>query len=69
LIGKYLNTIEDEYARKFSAFSGEPPTQKLNYLTDLKEFIADFKDESPFDIKFKKPFHDVIKALQELIIA
>jgi hypothetical protein len=33
-IGKYLNKILSEYADEFSKFSGEPPTQKLNHLTD-----------------------------------
>jgi hypothetical protein len=68
-IETYLNRIMDEYEKKLSLFAGAPATLPLAQLGELKEFIADHRAGTDFDKFLKGAFHNLVAALQKLIIA
>lgn len=68
-IEKYLNKIVDEYERKFSLFAGGQAKLPVAQFGELQEFIADRRAGAEFDKFLKSAFHDLVAALQKLIIA
>lgn len=67
LMEKYLNHIVDDFEDSFGLFSKTSfvPIKKLD---NLREFIDDFQDDSPFDIEFKKPHKTIQYILINLIL-
>jgi hypothetical protein len=68
-IEKYLNKIVDEYEKKFSLFAGGQAKLPAAQFDKLQEFIADHRAGADFDKFLKSAFHNVVAALQKLIIA
>ncbi|SDI38748.1 hypothetical protein SAMN04487926_11623 [Paraburkholderia steynii] len=67
-IEEYLGNVLRDYERYFSSFAGQPPTHPLAPLQNLEEFTASFKPMTRFSEQFKKPFHEIVDALQNLIV-
>ncbi|AOK20288.1 hypothetical protein WT26_31465 [Burkholderia cepacia] len=67
-IEQYLGNVVGEYEEYSWSFGGQSPTRPLTSLQHLHEFVMKFKRGGAFDMEFKKPFHKVVGALQDLII-
>ncbi len=62
-VGDYLNNVVSEFEKAWELFA-EDEKAPLEKFTRLKEFVQPFEERSPFETKFKKPFHEALRLLE-----
>ena len=68
MIEKYLNNILKEYQTELHLFDPDSEIQEISNFETLLEFISPFKDDSDFDLNFKKPGDGALISLSKLML-